>query len=96
MTFIARLFTRFLALILALSVLGGALWLAIYMHPESAGGWVLRLAVPLMGALGAFLVYRGLMRATGFGAPHAERTGAGLLMGLGYRSRQDEGDQLDL
>lgn len=96
MTFIARLFTRFLALILALSVPGGALWLAIYMQPESAGGWVLRLAAPLMGALGAFFIYRGLMRATGLARPHGGRTGAGLLMGLGYRSRQDEEDQLDL
>ncbi|WBQ09783.1 hypothetical protein L2D01_12935 [Hyphomonadaceae bacterium ML37] len=96
MSFIARMFTRFLALILALSVFGVSLWLAFYMRPEGAGGWVLLIGLPFAGALAGLIIYGSLMRSTGVSAPHPERTGAGMMVGLGYRARQSDEDELDL
>lgn len=96
MRFIARMFTRFLALILALSVFGVTLWLALYMRPEGTGGWALLIGLPFAGALAGFIIYASLVRSTGAASPHSERTGAGMMVGLGYRARRDDEDELDL
>ncbi len=93
MNAIARFMTRLLALLLSLSAFGLTVWLALSLNPESTSGWFVRAGLVGAGFLGAAGLYLGLKRATGFGAPHPERLGAGMMVGLGYRSRDlDEDD----
>lgn len=93
---ISRFMTRVLALLLSLSVFGLTVWLALNLHPESMSGWFVLAGLVGAGLLCAVALYLGLKRATGFGAPHPERTGAGMMVGLGYRARQSDEDELDL
>lgn len=95
MTFLTRMLTRLMALILALSVFGATLWLALYMRPEDTGGWVFLISLPFAGALGGLILYQVLMNATG-PAPRREGVGAGMMVGMGYRPRQADEDDLDL
>jgi Na+/H+-dicarboxylate symporter len=93
---ISRFMTRVLALLLSLGVIGLTAWLAFNLHPESLSGWFVLAGLVGAGLLCAVALYLGLKRATGFGAPHPERTGAGMMVGLGYRARQSDEDELDL
>ncbi|MCH8489742.1 MAG: hypothetical protein LAT81_07390 [Oceanicaulis sp.] len=93
---ISRFMARLLALILSLSVFGATVWLALNLHPESMSGWFVLAGLLGGGLLGALGLYFSLKRATGFGAPHPERLGAGMMVGLGYRPRDADEDDLDL
>lgn len=96
MSAISRFLTRMLALILSLSVFALTVWLAFNLHPESLSGWFVLAGLIGVGLLCAVALYLGLKRATGFGAPHPERLGAGMMVGLGYRARQTDEDDLEL
>ncbi|WP_150022817.1 hypothetical protein [Alkalicaulis satelles] len=94
---IGRFFTRALALILALTVFVLTLWFAFSLEPEGPAGWGVWAGLVVAGALGAFVIYRLMLHAGGIGTRYHERTGAGMMLGMGYESnrRNWEDDELD-
>lgn len=89
---IGRFVSRALALIFALTVFILMLWLALSLEPEGTAGWAVLSGLVTAGAFGAFVIYRLMLRAGGVGGPYQERTGAGMMLGMGYEANRDRED----
>jgi drug/metabolite transporter (DMT)-like permease len=92
MDMIGRFFTRLMALIFALSVFAVMVWLALNLEPEGTAGWAVLSGLVIAGAIGAFLIYHLMVRTGGIGGPYQERTGAGMMLGMGYEANRDRAD----